>query len=649
MCFCGSVLSSGLKLWSFCLYLSRMVHWYGNCFDVNHPSSHKHLHIVAQGIKHTTTLFQRLQHHQKEKEIKARFSTTMAMNQVELGARMEIGRAAIRLPFSLSAHYALAVRVAPQIVMTESDPLRFLFSEKNIHGAALKLAGYWCIRSNRFGERAFLPMNLSGTGALTHQDIAALRESYIQRLPNDVLGQAVYLIKAASLMGASSMTPSGIRALFYQLHLSSKEQSAGRIQLLVDASDHTAASSLADLRALFGVLSELVDKALPVKVIRVVILASPLTTLTRSMHAECVKQLVVQSSLSTQVVVVKVTSPQDLTDKLGSFGLTAAAGLMPSVLLGGSAAFGPMMSPPGAAMMISNAMNPPLRYEPAYHVVNAAHGGNSAFAPAPPSAQQLASGNGFRQEEGKASQMTLASKRMASSSTQEEQGSNKKIKAYSRSSNHNNDSSQPSPFPQDNRSAAILLQHPCAQVAVGTTSHYKKEKEEEEEETKVNEALRNKQRNAVYSRRKYQRQKIWIEVTKSEARRHRVQNAKLRQEQKRLEQLLAQAIQCIKEHEGDNLLLLDGDDDLKKKEGGVVTYTQHAAILATAATASSPPSPAPALTSDFGALCNQEMMNFHDRLGTVESSTASSKGMVNSKSTSIVGGVTPPPIFSNGD
>jgi hypothetical protein len=504
----------------------------------------------------------------------------MATMPFELEARMAIGQALLRLPFRLSGAYAMAVRLAPQIVLTESDPIRFLVYEKNsIQGAVFKLALYWSTRYNCFGERAFLPMN---PGTLTHQDIAALRECCLQRLPDDNHGQAVYIIKASTI-ASCSLTSSETRALFYQLHLSSEQ--AGCIQLLVDATSCNANTSLADLESFFGVFSELVSKALPLRISRVLIISSsPSTTPARSMHSAEFIQLIVQSSLSTTpVVVIKEDSPQEFVGKLESFGLTKA-GI--SSVLGGTTVCS--MQPPGA-LMATNRFSLDLRQHDSY-IQNAAHERRRTYdALLSPAEESVRSSSILQeQEEGIASLCppSASLKRRASSSNQEQGSNNKKIKAYSRAKN--------------NEAAAAALQHPHGReeeeeafVADNGTEKIKntESKKEEDEEESIRTNLR--QRNALYSRRKYERKKIEVEVMKTEAHRHEMQNVNLLQEQQRLEKLYAKAIKCIKKHEQKKGVIVEGrNEGVVQQQGRPLQQPQqqqqqqaaHASILAAATT-----------------------------------------------------------------
>jgi hypothetical protein len=391
-----------------------------------------------------------------------------------------------------------------------------------------------------------------------------------------------------------------------------------------DASDKTD-TSLADLKAFFGVLSALVCKALPLKVVRVLIISSPsMTTPARAMHSEYA-QLIVKNSLSTQVVLMKEDSPQELVDKLKSFGLTKAG--LPSVL-GGT--FG-AMGPPAAMMAEGFSFDHPP-YE-SYHS-NATHFDSRAYAPpvSPAEEWSASSSSTIHEEEEKASQAPPPTLKRTVTSSGQEQGSNKKIKAYSRTKN--NDSSQPSdckeedspPCPQDD-SKTTTASHSRQQEAVVVVD--KKAKKEIDDH-------RLKERNALYSRRKYERKKIEIEVMKKEASRHRIQNANLLQEQQCLEHLYAKAMKCIKKHEErEDRKGVEVQDVMQQQQPHHASMLaaargspppshsasqRHASILAVAATAASASSsPLPCLR-ELGAVRSQEMLDFHEWLGAEASS-----------------------------
>jgi hypothetical protein len=55
--------------------------------------------------------------------------------------------------------YAKALEVAPELVSTESDPMRFLrYTNFNVAAAAQRLVLYWKRRCELFGDRAFRPL-----------------------------------------------------------------------------------------------------------------------------------------------------------------------------------------------------------------------------------------------------------------------------------------------------------------------------------------------------------------------------------------------------------------------------------------------------------------------------------------------------------
>lgn len=85
-----------------------------------------------------------------------------------------------------------ARKLAPQLVATESDFRRFLRFEKfDTWAAAKRVALYWRTRKKIFGDSWLLPMNQTGEGALSREDIALLNSGYMVLLPNDAHGRSV--------------------------------------------------------------------------------------------------------------------------------------------------------------------------------------------------------------------------------------------------------------------------------------------------------------------------------------------------------------------------------------------------------------------------------------------------------------------------
>ena len=82
---------------------------------------------------------------------------------------------------ALTAEYDQAVAAAPQLVATETKFVDFLRTERlDPVKAATRLALYWKHRKLIFGtDRWLLPMNQTGQGALSVQDVQFLRTGYI--------------------------------------------------------------------------------------------------------------------------------------------------------------------------------------------------------------------------------------------------------------------------------------------------------------------------------------------------------------------------------------------------------------------------------------------------------------------------------------
>jgi hypothetical protein len=55
----------------------------------------------------------------------------------------------------------------------------------NTQDAAKRLVKFWAIRSRIFGENAFLPLTLTGNGALSHDAIQMLNVGYWFGIPDD--------------------------------------------------------------------------------------------------------------------------------------------------------------------------------------------------------------------------------------------------------------------------------------------------------------------------------------------------------------------------------------------------------------------------------------------------------------------------------
>lgn len=107
----------------------------------------------------------------------------------------ELEQALSMIPTEMKESFLKAIECCPKLVETESDPVRFLRRERfNPWAAALRLCLYWNLRSEIFGDRAYLPMQLGETeGALVPEDLKQLRAEFRAILPKDKEGHPVSL------------------------------------------------------------------------------------------------------------------------------------------------------------------------------------------------------------------------------------------------------------------------------------------------------------------------------------------------------------------------------------------------------------------------------------------------------------------------
>jgi hypothetical protein len=110
--------------------------------------------------------------------------------------------------------YVKALEVAPQLVLTESDPARFLrYTNFNVAAAARKLVMYWKRRREVFGDRAFLPLTLTGNGALSTENIESIETGSVVFLPNDAAGRTVVCVDGSRRLDFTIETR--LRCVFY--------------------------------------------------------------------------------------------------------------------------------------------------------------------------------------------------------------------------------------------------------------------------------------------------------------------------------------------------------------------------------------------------------------------------------------------------
>ena len=114
------------------------------------------------------------------KEVRLRSPVAMVREEIE------------RFPEEKKAAYEKALRDFPKLVERETPESRFVAAEDgDIHRAAIRLASYWTNRVDIFGDRAYLPLDQTGEGALDPAVLELLDTGAIVCLPKDKSGRVV--------------------------------------------------------------------------------------------------------------------------------------------------------------------------------------------------------------------------------------------------------------------------------------------------------------------------------------------------------------------------------------------------------------------------------------------------------------------------
>jgi hypothetical protein len=136
----------------------------------------------------------------------------------------EVHDALALLPTYDKAAFVEASSMAPDLVKQESNPSLFLQCEnRDPWAAAKRIATYWSKRKSIFGDRAFLPLDLSGRGALSDEDVMVFKSCYLAQLPDSMTGQSVICFNRA-LAPQEFPVESQWRALFYLAHVCGKNE-----------------------------------------------------------------------------------------------------------------------------------------------------------------------------------------------------------------------------------------------------------------------------------------------------------------------------------------------------------------------------------------------------------------------------------------
>jgi hypothetical protein len=139
------------------------------------------------------------------------------------------------VPLDNKSDYLEAMRQCPDLVDKESCTSMFLRCEQgNFSRAAQRLARYWKVRREAFGEKAFLSLCQTGDGCLERKDLSVLGTTYLMSLPKDSAGRAVLFCDGTRL--SKSTKQSRLRCTFYMYSIVAevvKSQTEGIVLLYV--------------------------------------------------------------------------------------------------------------------------------------------------------------------------------------------------------------------------------------------------------------------------------------------------------------------------------------------------------------------------------------------------------------------------------
>lgn len=253
--------------------------------------------------------------------------------QVHQGTLQYLDQAMSMLSNEETHEYMEAKRRCPELVMSESDPTRFLRCESyDNFKAALRLSKYWKKRVKIFGkDRAFLPMLLSSEegSALSAQDVSVIKSGYIFILPTDKYGHTVCCSDRSRIPPSLSRESTDLKAFFFMLQAASenvKNQTSGIVCLVVLPcqinSGHMAKSW--DLATTLE-SSEILSECMPMKN-RAVHIISCAPKPARKLFRETIipitmERIGVGSCIPKTICQTHLGDPPDILQKLLGYGL----------------------------------------------------------------------------------------------------------------------------------------------------------------------------------------------------------------------------------------------------------------------------------------------------------------------------------------
>ncbi|KAL7580613.1 hypothetical protein ACA910_002130 [Epithemia clementina (nom. ined.)] len=117
-----------------------------------------------------------------------------------------------------AAAYLQAMEYDAELVKSETDPIQFVrYTQYDLWAGAKRLCVYWTERLKLFGpERAFLPLVITGTGALTEEDLLTLYAGWPAILPESpTRPKSLFMDRRKWIPDKDSSVENKLRCLFY--------------------------------------------------------------------------------------------------------------------------------------------------------------------------------------------------------------------------------------------------------------------------------------------------------------------------------------------------------------------------------------------------------------------------------------------------
>ena len=136
------------------------------------------------------------------------------------GARGQLQGALVMMPQEERAAYDEAMKVCPRLVETESNPTYFLEAcAFDPWAAAQRICVYWQKRREIFQERAFLPMDITGEGAVPQDVVESLKCGGTTILPPDSKNRPIFYSDRSRFSRRCIDEDARIKVIFYTLHV----------------------------------------------------------------------------------------------------------------------------------------------------------------------------------------------------------------------------------------------------------------------------------------------------------------------------------------------------------------------------------------------------------------------------------------------